>query len=151
MTEYPNILLVEDNEDDVILVQRSLRKAGIAAPIHVVRDGEKAIVYLEEICQSLQQPEGMPAIVLLDLKLPRRSGLEVLAWIRSHPRLATLPVVIFTTSAQDSDVKQAYALGANSYLKKPVGIHETTEVLKAAGLYWLTHNVRPPVTTQDLP
>lgn len=147
MTEHPNILLVEDNEDDVILVQRSLRKAGITAPIHVVRDGDKAIVYLEEASQPLRRPECLPAVVLLDLKLPRRSGLEVLAWIRSHPSLATLPVVIFTTSAQDSDVREAYALGANSYLQKPVGIHETTEVLKATGLYWLTHNVRPPATT----
>lgn len=151
MTENPNILLVEDNEDDVILVKRSLHKAGITAPIHVVRDGEQAIVYLYEASQPRERPECLPAVVLLDLKLPRRSGLEVLAWIRSHPRLSVLPVVVFTTSAQDSDVREAYALGANSYLKKPVGIHETTEVLKSAGLYWLTHNVRPPATSQDLP
>lgn len=151
MTEHPNILLVEDNEDDVILIQRSLRKAGITAPIHVVRDGEKAIDYLEEASQPSRQSECLPAVVLLDLKLPRRSGLEVLAWIRAHSRLAMLPVVVFTTSAQDSDVREAYALGANSYLKKPVGIHETTEVLKSAGLYWLTHNIRPPATLQDLP
>lgn len=134
----PHILLVEDNEDDVILVQRSLRKAGVTAPVHVVRDGDEAITFLGA---AAAEP---PALVLLDLKLPRRSGLEVLAWIRAHSGLSALPVVMFTTSTQDADVGEAYRLGANSYLKKPATMQETTELLRTAGLYWLVHNVRSP-------
>lgn len=140
MTSSPHILLVEDNEDDVILVQRSLRKAGVTAPVHVVRDGDEAIVFLERAAVA----PSLPALVLLDLKLPRRSGLEVLAWIRAHQGLASLPVVMFTTSTQDADVGEAYRLGANSYLKKPATVQETTDLLKTAGLYWLIHNVRSP-------
>lgn len=136
----PHILLVEDNEDDVILVQRSLRKAGVTAPVHVVRDGDEAITFLG--AADAAEP---PALVLLDLKLPRRNGLEVLAWIRAHPGLSALPVVMFTTSTQDADVGEAYRLGANSYLKKPATMQETTELLRTTGLYWLVHNVRSPV------
>lgn len=140
MMSSPHILLVEDNEDDVILVQRSLRKAGVTAPVHVVRDGDEAIAFLERAAVA----PSLPALVLLDLKLPRRSGLEVLAWIRAHQGLASLPVVMFTTSTQDADVGEAYRLGANSYLKKPATVQETTDLLKTAGLYWLVHNVRSP-------
>lgn len=136
----PHILLVEDNEDDVILVQRSLRKAGVTAPVHVVRDGDEAIIFLGGAADAAQPP----ALVLLDLKLPRRNGLEVLAWIRAHPDLSALPVVMFTTSTQDADVGEAYRLGANSYLKKPATMQETTELLRTTGLYWLVHNVRSP-------
>lgn len=142
MTGTPHILLVEDNEDDVILVQRSLRKAGVTAPVHVARDGDEAIAFLDGARPAdITEP---PALILMDLKLPRRSGLEVLAWIRAHPGLSTLPVVMFTTSTQDADVSQAYQLGVNSYLKKPATVQETTELLRTTGLYWLIHNVRSP-------
>jgi len=144
MKEESSILLVEDNEDDVILVQRALRKAGVVIPIHVARDGDEAVSCLEGSGKFLQQPPLLPAFVLLDLKLPRRSGLEVLEWIRAHPTLRSLPVVVFTTSTQDSDVSKAYALGVNSYLKKPAGAQETADLLKTAGLYWTTQNIRPP-------
>lgn len=139
------ILLVEDNEDDVILAQRAFRKAGITAPIHVVRDGDEAVEYLEASGRYHDRyNHPLPAVVLLDLKLPRRSGLDVLRWIRSHSTLGLLPVVIFTTSTQHSDLEQAYSLRANSYLKKPVGLEATTEMLRVAGLYWLTMNEAPP-------
>ncbi|TFW02016.1 response regulator [Oxalobacteraceae bacterium OM1] len=139
MNESPSILLVEDNEDDIILVLRALRKAGVTAPVQVVRDGEEAMRHLDAI-----GPRPLPTVVLLDLKLPRRSGHEVLAWIRAHPRLAMLPVVVLTTSTEQIDVQRAYALGANSYLRKPASPQETTELLRAIGLYWLTLNVNPP-------
>ncbi|SNS57874.1 Response regulator receiver domain-containing protein [Noviherbaspirillum humi] len=139
------ILLVEDNEDDVILAQRAFRKAGVDVPICVVRDGDEAVDYLGGGGRyGDRRSFPLPTIVLLDLKLPRRSGLDVLRWIRADPALGTLPVIVFTTSAQASDLEQAYSLGANSYLKKPVTLEDTTEMLRAAGLYWLTHNEAPP-------
>ena len=139
MKDSPSILLVEDNEDDVILVLRALRKAGVSAPVEVMRDGEEAIRHLNGIDAGT-----LPTLVLLDLKLPRRNGHEVLEWIRAHPRLAMLPVVILTTSAEQIDVRRAYELGANSYLRKPGNPQETIDLLRSIGLYWLTFNVRPP-------
>lgn len=146
MSEERSILLVEDNEDDVILIQRALRKGGITAPVHVARDGDEAVDFLSGAEQSQYTPAfALPNIVLLDLKLPKRNGFEVLQWIRSHQTLARLPVVVFTTSTQDSDLARAYGLGANSYLKKPATTGETTALLKAVGTYWLTYNERPPL------
>lgn len=139
------ILLVEDDEDDVVLIRRALRKGGIEAPLQVVRDGDDAIDYFSGAGKYRDEAlHPLPAIVLLDLRLPRRSGLEVLEWIKRHPSLALLPVIVFTNSAQDTDVRQAYALGANSYLKKPYTLQATTDLLQAVGSYWLDHNERPP-------
>ncbi|WP_334187937.1 response regulator [Noviherbaspirillum sp.] len=142
-----SILVVEDNDDDIVLVQRALKKAGITNPLSIAKDGEEAIEYLAGIGRF--QDEALypvPTMVLLDLKLPKRSGLEVLGWIRSHTTLATLPVVVFTTSTQSSDLEKAYALGANSYLRKPLDPDETAQLLKIAGTYWLNHNLQPPQT-----
>lgn len=139
------ILLVEDDENDVVLIRRALHKGGITAPIHVVRDGDEAVTYFSRAGQhpnACQHP--LPTIVLLDLKLPKRSGLEVLEWIKSHERFALVPVVIFTNSIEENDVAQAYAMGANSYLKKPYTAAATTALLKAITAYWLDHNVYPP-------
>lgn len=145
MTEERTILLVEDNEDDVILIQRALRKGGIQAPINLARDGDEAIDFFSGAGKFQDHSSHpLPTIVLLDLKLPKKNGFEVLAWIKAHERFASLPVVVFTTSAQDSDLKQAYALGANSYLKKPATMAETTDLLKTVGAYWLDSNVGPP-------
>jgi CheY-like chemotaxis protein len=145
MTGQHSILIVEDNEDDILLAQRAFRKAGVTAALHVVRDGEEAVSYLEgsgAFMDHHQHP--LPAMMLLDLKLPKRSGFDVLHWVRNHPTLRMLPVVVFTTSAQSSDLDRAYALGANSYLKKPATLEGTTELLKTLGLYWLTMNEAPP-------
>ncbi len=140
-----SILVVEDNDDDIILVQRALKKAGVTNPMSVVRDGEEAIEYLAGIGRFQdERVYPVPSMVLLDLKLPKRNGLEVLSWIRSHASLATLPVVVFTTSTQSSDLERAYALGANSYLQKPLNPDETARLLKIAGTYWLDHNLQPP-------
>jgi CheY-like chemotaxis protein len=145
-----NILLVEDNDDDVILIQRALRKGGVDAPIRVAKDGEEAIDFLTGIGVYHETPvSALPTMVLLDLKLPRKSGFEVLEWIKTHQDLSAMPVVVFTSSVQDSDLKQAYALGANSYLKKPVTMAETTELLKAVGTYWLDYNKRSPLLRRE--
>jgi len=145
MFEERSILLVEDSDDDVILIQRALRKGGITAPIHIARDGEEALAYFEGTGKFFRAPRlPLPTLVLLDLKLPRKNGLEVLQWVRGHRTLATLPIVVFTTSTEPSDLERAYALGANSYLKKPVTLNETTELLKTVGIYWLAYNEQPP-------
>jgi CheY-like chemotaxis protein len=145
MNAEQGILIVEDNEDDIILVKRALKKAGVSARLSIVTDGEQAIDYLAGtgIFEHPEKPP-LPVMVLLDLKLPKRSGFEVLEWIRSHATLATLPVVVFTTSTLPRDLEKAYALGANSYLKKPVSLDDTTALLRTVGLYWLVHNERPP-------
>lgn len=150
MNRDRNILMVEDNEDDIILIQRALKKGGISAPVFIAKDGDAAVEYLAVYeTMSGNQIQPPPTIVLLDLKLPRRSGFEVLEWIRLHPVLNTLPVVIFTTSTLASDLARAYELGANSYLKKPSTMAETTELLKTVSTYWLTQNELPPLLQRN--
>ncbi|MFC5462792.1 response regulator [Massilia niabensis] len=139
------LLLVEDNPDDVLLVRRALRKAALAVSMQEVRDGDEAVAYLEGsggFADRARHP--LPALILLDLKLPRRSGLEVLRWIRSRPALATTPVVVLTSSGEDEDIQNAYALGANSYLQKPVAFNGLVELLGVLGLYWFKNNLTAP-------
>lgn len=127
------ILLVEDNPDDVLLMQRAFRKLNLLNPLHVVQDGEEAVAYLGRVAAS-------PALVLLDLKLPRRSGLEVLEWLRAQPRLKRCPVVVLTSSKEAPDVQAAYDLGANSYLIKPVEFQAFLDMVGTLNLYWLVLN-----------
>ena len=150
MEESHSILLIEDDENDVVLIQRALRKGGIDIPIFVVRDGDEALRYFSGSGQDQDTAMNpLPTLVLLDLRLPKKSGLEVLEWLKSHERFALLPVVVFTNSTEGMDVKQAYALGANSYLKKPYTSAATTELLKTVSAYWLDHNVRPPTLQKE--
>lgn len=145
MNENRCVLLVEDDENDVVLIRRALQKGGIDAPMHVASDGDQAVEYFTgtgKYRDAAAYP--LPAVVLLDLRLPKRSGLEVLEWLKSHECFALLPVVVFTNSTEDTDVRQAYALGANSYLKKPYTLAATTALLQAVSAYWLDHNARPP-------
>lgn len=140
------ILLVEDDDNDVVLVQRAFRKANIENQMQVARDGERAIDYLAgngEYADRTRYP--LPALMLLDLKLPRRSGLEVLEWVRSQESLRRLPVVILTSSRQTVDVNRAYDLGVNSYLVKPVTFEGLMELIETLDLYWLLLNERPDV------
>jgi len=132
------ILHVEDNPDDVVLTAMAFRKAGVAASLEAVSDGEKAISIL-----SKSLPAPLPACVLLDIKLPRVSGLEVLIWIRKQPVLKRLPVVMLTSSLLSSDINQAYDLGANSYLIKPPNLDALISLAKTIELYWLNTNTRP--------
>jgi CheY-like chemotaxis protein len=140
------VLLVEDKADDVLLIRRAWAKAGIANPLQVVTDGDQAVSYLAgEQAYSDRKQYSLPILVLLDLKLPCRSGLEVLEWVRQQPGLRRLPVVVLTSSQESSDINRAYDLGANSYLVKPVEFAPLLEMMKAFAPYWLTLNQKPEV------
>ena len=138
------ILLVEDDPNDVLLMERALGKAKLVNPLHVVEDGEQALAYLEgqgPYADRARYP--LPVLILLDLKLPRMSGLEVLAWLRQQPGLKRIPVVVLTSSNEPADVNRAYDLGSNSYLVKPGGQEEMLELVKALNLYWMILNEKP--------
>jgi CheY-like chemotaxis protein len=137
------ILLVEDNADDEALTLRALRRHNLMNEIVVARDGEQALAYLfgGEPGQG-----GRPALVLLDLKLPKMDGHEVLRRIRSDPRTKWLPVVILTSSKEESDVVNGYALGCNSYIRKPVDFLQFVEAIRQLKMYWLVLNEPPPET-----
>lgn len=147
-TQVQTILLVEDDPNDVLLIQRAFRKARLVNPLQVVRDGEEAIAYLGgEGAYADREQYPLPALVLLDLKLPRRSGFEVLQWIRQHAGLKRVPVVVLTSSRNGPDVNLAYELGANSYLVKPVGFEGLVDLLKAVHLYWMVLSEKPEMGT----
>ncbi len=138
------ILHVEDNPDDVMLMNLAFSRAGIAARLHVVNDGDEAIAALGNTSPGAGAP---PVCVLLDVKLPRVSGLEVLAWIRKQPHLRRLPVILLTSSSQTNDINRAYDLGANSFLVKPPDLDSLTQLVKTVAHYWVQTNVRPVPNT----
>lgn len=144
MKPLPYILLVEDNEQDEILTIKALQKNKILNEIKVARDGVEAIELLFDDKSQIYEKE-LPQLILLDLKLPKIDGLEVLKNIRNHSRTKIVPVVILTTSKEDSDLLSGYELGANSYVRKPVDFHEFAEAVRSLGTYWLLLNERPPV------
>lgn len=136
-----DILLIEDNLDDVELTRIAFAEAGIAHRLMVMSDGVLALDYLFARGQHAgRDPQQLPAIVLLDLNLPKVDGREVLQAIRDNPATKTLPVVVLTTSAEPFDVEASYALGANSYIQKPVDFEQFVEAIKQVGLYWLVLN-----------
>jgi two-component system response regulator len=138
---YNKILLVEDNPSDVELTKRALVKAGIANPLVVAKDGREALDYLFATGKFEGKPaENLPALVLLDLKLPIIDGLEVLKCIRENPVTKRLIVVILSTSIEQQDVARAYDLGVNSFIRKPVDFIEFTNAIKLLGNYWLQLN-----------
>jgi len=139
------ILLVEDNPDDVALTMRALKSHNITNDVIVVEDGVQAVEYLLG-AKGRPGAEELPAVVLLDLKLPRLDGLQVLERIRADERTRLLPVVILTSSDEERDIVKGYSLGANSYVRKPVDFVEFTEAAKQLGLYWLLMNRAPPVS-----
>jgi two-component system, response regulator len=139
------ILLVEDNPDDEELTLRAFKKNNIKNPIVVARDGAEALDYI--FCRGAfasRSPEP-PQVILLDLKLPKVNGLDVLAQIRANPATKLTPVVILTSSKEDHDIIQGYAKGANSYVRKPVDFAEFIESARNLGLYWLVINESPPI------
>jgi CheY-like chemotaxis protein len=140
------ILLVEDNPDDVQLTQRSLRKNNILNEVVVAKDGVEALDYLfgrgAHVGRDLKQ---LPVVVLLDIKLPKIDGIEVLRSIRQGERTRLLPVVILTSSKEESDLLNGYRLGANSYVRKPVDFVQFNEAIKHLGLFWLLWNEAPPI------
>ena len=139
------ILLVEDNPDDEALTLRALSRNGIRHQVHVARDGVEALDFLfGRGAFAGRDTHHQPAVTLLDLKLPRLDGLEVLRNIRSDPRTHTLPIVILTSSREDQDLIQGYGLGANSYIRKPVDFTQFVDAVRQVGSYWLILNEDPP-------
>jgi two-component system response regulator len=139
------ILLVEDNPDDEALTLRALRKNNILNPVVVAHDGVKALDFLYCTGEYANRDPGeMPQVVLLDLKLPKFDGLEVLRRIRAEESTRLLPVVILTSSNEDQDRLKGYKLGANSYIRKPVDFNQFVEAVRQLGLYWLVLNEIPP-------
>ncbi len=133
------ILLVEDNPMGVDLSKRAFAQRKLINPIEVARDGEEALAYLPR----WEAGEPLPAVILLDLKLPKVSGLEILRSIKTHPQFRAIPVVVLTSSAKDHDVQAAYELGANSYIVKPVDFDKFIEVAAHIELYWTVLNMPP--------
>lgn len=143
--ENKMILLVEDNSDDEALTIRALKKNNIGNGLVIVRDGAEALEFL--FCTGSyadRDPSDLPEVVLLDLKLPKVDGLEVLRRIRENPRTELLPVVILTSSKEEQDMIRGYKLGANSYVRKPVDFTQFVEAVRQLGLYWLVLNEAPP-------
>ena len=139
------ILLVEDNPSDEKLTLRGFKKSGVANEIVVVRDGAEALDYLFATgAHADRKAPALPAVVLLDLGLPRIGGLEVLQRVRVDPRTRLLPVVILTASKEDEDVARSYSLGANAYIRKPVDFTEFAAAARTLGLFWLLLNEPPP-------
>lgn len=131
------ILLIEDNEDDVFLTKRALKKKNISHILVIAEDGKEALNYLfEENGQVKQEPN----LILLDLKLPKIDGLQVLQKVKSEPTTRNIPVVVLSTSSQDEDIVKSYNIGANSYVRKPVDSHQFSDMVGQLGAYWLTLN-----------
>lgn len=144
MPDQRVILLVEDNPDDEALTLRALKKNHILNPVAVARDGVEALDYLLARGPHQAQPPPLPQVVLLDLKLPKVDGLEVLRRLRAEPATRLLPVVVLTSSNEERDLVESYRLGANSYVRKPVDFAAFIEAVRQLGLYWLVLNQLPP-------
>lgn len=145
------ILLVEDNPRDEELTIRALKKSNVINPVVVARDGVEALDYLfARGMYAERSPDAMPQVVLLDLKLPRIDGLEVLRALRANEFTRLLPVVVLTSSVEDQDLVRSYSLGANSYVRKPVDFVQFVEAVRHLGLYWLVLNETAPVFKRPL-
>ena len=141
-----SILLVEDNPDDEALTLRALKQNNIVNEVIVARDGVEALDYLfRRGVHANRDNNQHPAVILLDLKLPKIDGLEVLRQLRSDERLKLLPVVILTSSKEEQDIVNGYHLGANSYIRKPVDFNKFVEAVRQLGIYWLMLNEAPPI------
>src|SRR6266850_4885372 len=146
----PVILIVEDREDDILLIQKAFQRAKIATARQIVRDGGEAIAYLSGAGKYSQRDQyPLPWLVLLDLKMPRVDGFEVLKWIRSQPGFKSLIVVVLTSSEQMRDVNDAYHFGANSFLIKPQDFENAINLADLINAYWLQHNRSPDATRQS--
>lgn len=132
------VLLIEDDPNDILLFEKAISRCHFDIDLVIMRDGEKAIAYLAGNEQAENHP--IPDLVLLDLKLPRKSGFEVLEWIKKHPNMQATPVVILSSSKQTQDLQMAYQMGANSYLVKPTGFSELNKLVEDLGSYWFQHN-----------
>lgn len=145
MSEHlPLILQIEDREEDVYLLKRAIQRAEVQVDIRAVVDGQQAIDYIEgKGAYADREQFPLPYLILLDLKLPLKTGFDVLAWIRAQPTLRTLIVIVLSSSIDEGDLEKAYQLGANAFLVKPSDLPTLIEMCKAMKLFWLTHN-QPP-------
>jgi CheY-like chemotaxis protein len=140
------ILLVEDDSNDILFIQRAFRQANIRNSIHIVRNGDDAVAYLAGEGKYIsRETYPLPLLILLDLKLPCRSGLEVLEWLKEQPILKRIPVVILTSSKESIDVNHAYDLGVNCYLLKPVRFDALIKMVEAIDTFWLQLNQYPSI------
>lgn len=145
MTNPVTILHVEDDANDALLFEHACRKAGVAFELRAVHDGDEAISYLRgDAAFGDRAKSPLPQLIVLDLKMPRLNGFDVLTWLRQQENFKKLPVVVLTSSNHEMDIKRAYDLGANSYLVKPVGFDGLVEMVKNLQTYWITLNQRPP-------
>jgi two-component system response regulator len=145
MINQKTILLVEDNPDDQTLTMRALQQNNVLNKVDVAQDGAEALNYLfAPDSPATQDPSYLPELVLLDLKLPKVDGMEVLQQIRANARTRLLPVVVLTSSSEEEDIVRAYSLGANSYVRKPVKFEQFIEAVRQLGLYWLVLNEPVP-------
>jgi two-component system response regulator len=148
MSEPMEILLVEDDPNDARLTARELETANVSNKIRLARDGEEALDFL--LCRGAHSGRSFdhpPAVVLLDLKLPKVDGIQVLREIKSRPETQAIPVVVLTSSREEKDLVQSYKLGVNSYIQKPVDFDQFRQTIKTLGLYWMLVNQRPPAKT----
>ena len=145
-TELKRILLAEDNERDVELTLEALEEHNLANEVVVVRDGEEALDYLYKRGSFVSRADGNPAVVLLDLKMPKIDGLEVLRTIKSDPQLKNMPVVMLTSSREETDLVRSYDLGVNSYVVKPVDFTQFVDSVRQLGIFWAIVNESPPGT-----
>jgi CheY-like chemotaxis protein len=144
MIELKMILLVEDSPNDVEPTIKALASYHLANEVAVVRDGEEALDYLYLRGPYAERPAGNPAVILLDLKLPKVSGIEVLRQIRSEDHLKQIPVVVLTSSQEESDRTESYKLGVNAYVVKPIDFHRFVDAVKILGVFWAVLNEPPP-------
>lgn len=144
MPDLKRILLVEDNDKDVELTLSALAEYNLANEVVVLRDGEEALNYLYRKANFAQRPAGNPAVILLDLKMPRVDGLEVLRQLKRDETLKVIPVVMVTSSREEADLIKSYNLGVNAYVVKPVGFKEFVEAVKQLGTFWALINEPPP-------
>jgi CheY-like chemotaxis protein len=137
MTPNDLVLVAEDNPDDALLLRRALEKAGIRARLKIVSDGEEMLLYLEGRGAFANRSTcPLPSLIILDLKMPRKSGLEVLEWIAGNPHVSVVPTIVLSSSNLDSDVRAAYKLGANTYFVKPTTFDELVETMRMVENYW---------------
>ena len=144
MTSFKRILLAEDNERDVELTLAALEEYNLANEVVVVRDGAEALDYLAYRGKHANRPNGLPVVVLLDLKMPKVDGLEVLRYMRNDPALKVVPVVMITSSREEQDLVRSYQLGVNAYVVKPVDFAKFVESIKQIGFFWAIVNEPPP-------
>jgi CheY-like chemotaxis protein len=138
------VLLAEDDENDIAFARRAFAQVEISAPLLVVEDGQEAIDFLSGAGKySDRDPHALPSLLMLDLKMPRKTGMDVLKWIREQERLQSLPIIIFSSSLQPSEIEAAYRMGANAFVAKPPGAPERTELARMIKGFWLTFNETP--------